>query len=142
MDQVASHGWDAYRVVFVTVAVALAVPVLLHFLTRLAGLGPRGDGAAAEAPPSERDIPVLQSINTRYFTAVQLAGLLALPFVLLVPFAALGGSPATTLLVLSVTLVGATALVYANRKGDLRWHDRVYREADETHSEGGAGGGP
>ena len=138
MDQVASHGWDAYRVVFITVAVALAVPVLLHFLTRLAGVGPRGDGAAAEAPPKERDIPVLQSIHTRYFTAVQVAGLLAMPFVLLVPFAAQGGSAATTILILSVALLGGAALVYANRKGDLRWHDQVYRDTSDERRGGGS----
>lgn len=140
MDQVASHGWDAYRVVFVTVAVALVVPALLHFLTRLAGVGPRGDGAAAEAPPAERNIPVYQTINTRYFTAAQLSGLLAMPFILLVPLAARGGSPATTLLMLSVAIILGSALVYANRKGDLRWHDRVYQGNEKANSDEQAGG--
>ena len=131
MDQVATHGWDAYRVVFITIAVALAVPVFLHFLTRVVGVRHLGDGAAAEAPPHEVNVPVGRSINTRYFSAAQQAAILGLPLMLLVPLAAAGGR-SHALAVLSVSVFSGAALVYANRKGDLRWHEKVSPEEGQA----------
>ena len=128
----ASPGWDAYGLVFVAIGVAFSVPLVLHVLGRLFNLWPRMDEAAEETPPRTAEVPPESTINTRYFTAAQTAGIVGLPLFMLVPL--FGAGPQLSgWVVLSVGVCAGAALVYANRKGDLRWNDTLPR-ALETDS--------
>lgn len=127
MEQIATHGWEqaweqgwaSYRVVFAAMAVAMLFPLLLLVLGKLAGVWrrePRRASIGVKATPLSAD----GTLNTRYFSAAQMGGLIGLPMLLMVPLVGESGR----LVALSVLTLCATtgcALVYANRKSDLRW---------------------
>ena len=124
-----SPGWGAYGLVFVAMMVALSIPCLLHVLGRLLDLWPQAEQAAEETPPRQPEVPPEGTINTRYFTAAQMAGIVGLPLFMLLPLLS-AGSQVAGLAVLSIGICGGAALVYANRKGDLRWNDSLSKESE------------
>lgn len=125
-----SPGWDAYGLVFVAILVAFSVPLLLHVVGRLLNLWPQAEKASEETPPRQAEVPPEGTINTRYFTAAQMAGIVGLPLFMLLPLLS-SGPQVAGLAVLSIGICGGAALVYANRKGDLRWNDALSREGNE-----------
>jgi len=137
-----NQGWFAYSVLLVVAGVMTLLPLVVHLALRMArGREASRPSSGQPSRDNSSSISRFQPINTRYFTAAQMAALLALPLLLLVPLIApeSGNSPhaAISLIVLCVT--GGCALVYANRKGDLRWIDAMERPArgDEPAREAG-----
>jgi len=121
----AAQGWEAYGVVFVAMVVATLLPLALMLSVRRPA-GPK----SSKTPPETLKAPAIgiaQSINTRYFTATQVGALLFAPFLLLLPLAGHGGV-VPALGVLSVCTTAGCALIYSNRKGDLRWLSRAGNE--------------
>ncbi|MFN7685736.1 MAG: hypothetical protein ACK5QT_10045 [Oligoflexia bacterium] len=126
-SDVASQGWATYGSVFVAMLGALGLPVMLHLLGRAVGVWPKKNGAAEEAPPQKVDISPESTLNTRYFSAAQVGAILAIPLFVLLPLVGVrdGWASFATLAIVSVCVCIGAALVYANRKRDLRWIDSV-----------------
>jgi NADH:ubiquinone oxidoreductase subunit 3 (subunit A) len=127
-----SQGWFAYSVLLVIALSVTMLPLVLQLIIRLIGprrIHPVSPRASTKALSS---ISRLQSLNTRYFTASQIGALLALPLLLLVPL--IGTESETSwhaaILLIVVCLTGGCALVYSNRKGDLRWVDAMDRNPE------------
>jgi hypothetical protein len=116
--------WSAYGAVFLAMLVAAIVPAVLRLLGAMLGIW---SADASPAPARDAIIPPEAPLNTRYFTPVRLGGILALPAFALIPFFEEVGAR-TSFVVLSVCLMLGGAIVYANRKGDLRWDDGFERE--------------
>jgi len=129
MDGVAAQnqGWFAYSVVIVVAGFAVLVPVVVGQVFRLFSKTKRAE--KLEETPQGRalqaeDLNVSRGsiINTRYFTAVQVGVLLTLPLILLIPLAIpLNGRGLSSVSLITLCLTAGVALIYSNRKGDLRW---------------------
>ncbi len=128
-----SQGWFAYSVLLVVALSVTVVPLVLQMMVRLirSRKGVTQDAPRASSAEAS-SISRLQSLNTRYFTASQIGALVALPLMLLVPLIGpeSGGSWHAAILMLVLCTTGGCALVYANRKGDLRWIDAMEHSRD------------
>jgi NADH:ubiquinone oxidoreductase subunit 3 (subunit A) len=123
-----SQGWFAYSVLLVVAFSVTMLPLVLQMIVRLIGSKKSVARAAPRASLGEASsISRLQSLNTRYFTASQIGALIALPLMLLVPLIGpeSGASWHSAILMLVLCATGGCSLVYANRKGDLRWIDTM-----------------
>jgi NADH:ubiquinone oxidoreductase subunit 3 (subunit A) len=129
-----NQGWFAYLVLLVVAVIVTMLPLALQLMLRMfRGREASRPSSVQPVVEAASSISRFQPLNTRYFTAAQMAALLALPLLLLVPLVAAesGNSlhAALSLVVLCVT--GGCTLVYANRKGDLRWIDSMDRPASD-----------
>jgi NADH:ubiquinone oxidoreductase subunit 3 (subunit A) len=129
-----NQGWFAYSVLLVVAVIMTTLPLVIQLVLRAArGREESRPPSTQPAPETASSISRFQSLNTRYFTAAQVAALLVLPLLLLVPLVAPepGSSlhAALSLVVLCVT--GGCTLVYANRKGDLRWIDTMEHQTND-----------
>lgn len=137
-----NQGWFAYSVLLVVAGVMTLLPLVGQLMLRITrgreSSRPRSVQAHSDNASS---VSRFQPLNTRYFTAAQMAALLALPLLLLIPLIApeSGSSPHAALSLIVLCVTGGCALVYANRKGDLRWIDAMERpeRGDEPAQEGG-----
>ena len=79
-------------------------------------------------------IPKEYPLNTRYFGAAQVGACLTLPFCLVIPLSSQEAmkSGYSVFLLLFLCLVSGVALVYSNRKRDLRWLDQASSESNEV----------
>ncbi len=133
------QGWGAYGSVLAAMAVALALPLLMYAGGRLIGLwsarSPSEQRPTDQQPaPHPRQIAPSDTLNTRYFSAMMMAGLMTMPLFLLLPF--VGGTQAdlqdfSTLATLSISICAGAALVYANRKSDLKWNGETTPERSD-----------
>lgn len=136
-----NHGWLDYSILLLLAAFAVALPLLLQFGARL--LRPkelqREIPKEIDAFQVERDVSRKQSIHTRYFSAVQVGSAWVLPLGLLIPIAhpEVKDSIYATVSLLSICLTMGVALIYLNRKGDLKWMESSRNPADhrDTDSE-------
>lgn len=125
-----NQGWFAYSVLLVLALFIASLPLAHQGLMRFLA-NSKDQTLAPPLPPQKANsfISRFQPINTRYFTVVQIATVLILPLLLLAkliaPDSASSLHGAVSTIVLCIT--GGCALVYANRKGDLRWIDSMDR---------------
>jgi hypothetical protein len=133
-----SQGWGAYGSVLAAMAVALALPLLLHAAGRILGLWTKSEPSGDQAPPRPRQIAPTDSLNTRYFSAMMMAGLMTMPLFMLLPLISTPGASPDGLLrefsalaTISVSVCVGAALIYANRKLDLKWNGEIHPERRE-----------
>ena len=124
-----NQGWFAYSVLLVAAAAMAALPAVFRFLARhfFRSSAPVSESPKSPAPSDSFRAPRAGAVNTRYFSAAQIGMLIGLPLLLVIPLAEpRAGSPAhaAASLILLCLLAGC-GLLYANRKGDLRWIDDV-----------------
>jgi NADH:ubiquinone oxidoreductase subunit 3 (subunit A) len=134
-------GWDVYYVICLSAVLALAIPVSLRFVSWLASRS-----RPASLPPStesaskgqvEGDIG--RRTNTRFFAGANVSLLLIAFALILIPCAAAfkseaDGSAGQMLCIVSICILAGLGLLYAARKGDLRWLSG-FRNADTNERE-------
>ncbi len=134
-----NHGWLDYSILLFLAAFAVALPLLLQFGARLLRSKElqRDSSKEGDCFHVERDIPTNQSIHTRYFSAVQVGSAWALPLGLLIPIAhpEVKESIYATISLLTICLTMGVALIYLNRKGDLKWMDSTGNPADDRDTD-------
>ena len=134
-----NHGWFAYSILIALAVGATLVPLALPQIARLFRK-PRQQIRQAQAELSGESMTEAAkvaedaTVNTRYFTAIQLGALITLPVFLMIPLVnpSSGRSIWSSLSMIILCITTGIALVYVNRKGDLRWIRTVQQNGPES----------
>ncbi|MEN9723978.1 MAG: hypothetical protein RJB38_1964 [Pseudomonadota bacterium] len=141
MSAIKDEAWVAYSVLVLLALGAALAPLFLRATVRLfQSSRKRADEVTPTALKKESAqasiLPATSSVNTRYFTAAQLGGVLTIPLVLLIPLVTLsdGDDFASLLSLVVICLSMGCALTYLNRKGDLRLLQSLQAEPQPQES--------
>jgi hypothetical protein len=127
-------GWDVYYIVFLSALLALGIPLVLTFVSRIVSRAARKSspditGVASRSLPGALNDHLGQRMNARFFLGVNSTLALITLLLILIPCVGVirnadGDREAalrSLFAVLSVAGFAGLGLLYCSRKGDLSW---------------------